>query len=112
MPKKEPPKPPPWGIQVFLNEPHEIDKGWIKGTVRAGWQGRPDIELHVADCSRVITLDFDAESLDMFDARIAKVERLRYVVNEFSREALKALKAGKRKAELRAAQEAAKKTLR
>lgn len=93
------PTPPPWGVHVFLNEAWQEDKGWIKGTVRIrAYDSRPDIALHIADCSRVITLDFDASDEDSYDIRIQKVERLRDTINEFSREALRALRVAKRKA--------------
>lgn len=86
------PKRPPWGIQAFLNDPTHHDKGWLKGTVIMGWGGKPDIQLHVADCSRVINLDFDVSSEEEVAARIVKVETLRDTINAFSREALKVLK--------------------
>lgn len=96
--------PPPWGVHAFLNEAWHEDKGWIKGTVRIrAYDGRPDIALHIADCSRVITLDFDADDFVNYDERIAKVERLRDTVNAFSREALKALRAAKRQTIAKAA---------
>lgn len=96
--RKRRPK-PPWGIQVFLNEPHHEDKGWIKGTVVwPTWrQGRPDILLHIADCDRKITLDFDLKEDVTIEERIVKLERLRDTINTFAREAIKALRASQPK---------------
>lgn len=100
MSTKKKPLPPPWGIQTFLNEPHHEDKGWLKGTIMYptwGTAGRPDITLYVADCDRKITLDFGPDEAASIDDRIAKVERLRDTVNEFSRAAIKALRASRPK---------------
>lgn len=80
--------PPPWGIQVFLNPPYSNEDGWLKGSVTYEEWGRgfPRVKLQVADCTRMINLDFDPDTnkgLYGPEARIKKLETLRDAVNEF-----------------------------
>lgn len=85
---------PSWGVHVFLNPPASADRGWLRGrVVHEDWTEIPQIELDVADCSRIITLDFTPDNLSKRSkaARIRKLRRLQKTVNTFVERAIAAI---------------------
>lgn len=83
-----------WGVQAFLNDPHHTDRGYMKGRiVWPDWSDVPTIDLTVADCQRVVTLDFEPDSLSKKDraTRIRKLRRLQRVINVFVEAAVRAI---------------------
>lgn len=83
-----------WGIQGFLNDAHHPDRGYLKGRiVWEDWSDAPTIDLAVADCQRIVTLDFGPDGLSKKEraVRIRKLRRLQRVVNSFVEAAVAAI---------------------
>lgn len=80
--------PEPFGIQVFLNPAESNEDGWLKGSVTyPNWGRGLSIKLQVADCTRIITLDFDPDESESeyysAEARIQKIAKLRSAIDTF-----------------------------